>query len=32
MLPLTDATRGMIDAAFFARMKPGAAFMAAAPP
>ncbi|BEP36331.1 D-glycerate dehydrogenase [Variovorax sp. V59] len=27
MLPLTDATRGMIDAAFFARMKPGAAFI-----
>ena len=27
MLPLTDATRGMIDADFFARMKPGAAFI-----
>ncbi|MFS2166481.1 2-hydroxyacid dehydrogenase [Variovorax sp. Varisp62] len=27
MLPLTDATRGMIDAAFFARMKPGASFI-----
>ena len=27
MLPLTDATRGMIDSAFFARMKPGAAFI-----
>ncbi|SDZ55929.1 gluconate 2-dehydrogenase [Variovorax sp. YR266] len=27
MLPLTDATRGMIDTAFFARMKPGAAFI-----
>jgi len=27
MLPLTDATRGMIDGAFFARMKPGAAFI-----
>ncbi|MDQ0590372.1 2-hydroxyacid dehydrogenase [Variovorax paradoxus] len=27
MLPLTDATHGMIDAAFFARMKPGAAFI-----
>ena len=27
MLPLTEATRGMIDAAFFARMKPGAAFI-----
>jgi len=27
MLPLTDATRGMIDDAFFARMKPGAAFI-----
>jgi gluconate 2-dehydrogenase len=27
MLPLTDATRGMIDAAFFARMKPQAAFI-----
>jgi phosphogluconate 2-dehydrogenase len=27
MLPLTDATRGMIDAGFFARMKPGASFI-----
>ncbi|MDN6882909.1 NAD(P)-dependent oxidoreductase [Variovorax sp. CAN2819] len=27
MLPLTEATRGMIDAAFFARMKPGASFI-----
>ncbi|MET3444648.1 gluconate 2-dehydrogenase [Variovorax paradoxus] len=27
MLPLTDATRGMIDADFFARMKPGASFI-----
>ena len=27
MLPLTDATRDMIDDAFFARMKPGAAFI-----
>lgn len=27
MLPLSDATRGLIDAAFFARMKPGAAFV-----
>ncbi len=27
MLPLNDATRGMIDAAFFARMKPGASFI-----
>lgn len=27
MLPLTDATRGMIDGAFFARMKPGASFI-----
>jgi len=27
MLPLSDATRGMIDAGFFARMKPGAAFI-----
>ncbi|KQX33464.1 2-hydroxyacid dehydrogenase [Variovorax sp. Root434] len=27
MLPLTDTTRGMIDAAFFARMKPGASFI-----
>ena len=27
MLPLSDATRGMIDAKFFARMKPGAAFI-----
>ena len=27
MLPLTDATRGMIDAAFFARMKPGTSFI-----
>ncbi len=27
MLPLSDATRGMVDAAFFARMKPGAAFI-----
>ena len=27
MLPLTDATRGMIDTAFFARMKPGASFI-----
>ena len=27
MLPLSDATRGMVDAAFFARMKPGAAFV-----
>lgn len=27
MLPLTDATRGMIDAGFFARMKPQAAFI-----
>ncbi len=27
MLPLSDATRGMIDAAFFAHMKPGAAFI-----
>ncbi|MET3495797.1 2-hydroxyacid dehydrogenase [Variovorax boronicumulans] len=27
MLPLTDATRGMIDAEFFARMKPGASFI-----
>jgi len=27
MLPLTEATRGMADAAFFARMKPGAAFI-----
>ncbi|MGJ7610039.1 MULTISPECIES: 2-hydroxyacid dehydrogenase [unclassified Variovorax] len=27
MLPLTDATRGMIDAGFFARMKPGVSFI-----
>lgn len=27
MLPLTEATRGMIDAGFFARMKPGASFI-----
>ncbi|RYF31062.1 MAG: bifunctional glyoxylate/hydroxypyruvate reductase B, partial [Comamonadaceae bacterium] len=27
MLPLSDATRGMIDAGFFSRMKPGAAFI-----
>ena len=27
MLPLTEATRGMADATFFARMKPGAAFI-----
>jgi phosphogluconate 2-dehydrogenase len=27
MLPLTAATRGMIDAGFFARMKPGASFI-----
>jgi D-3-phosphoglycerate dehydrogenase len=26
-LPLTDATRGMLDAAFFARMKPSAYFI-----
>jgi phosphogluconate 2-dehydrogenase len=27
MLPLTEATRGMIDGDFFARMKPGASFI-----
>ena len=27
MLPLSDATRGMVDAAVFARMKPGAVFI-----
>ncbi len=27
MLPLTDATRGLVDAAFFAGMKPGAIFV-----
>jgi gluconate 2-dehydrogenase len=27
MLPLSDTTRGMVDADFFARMKPGAAFI-----
>ena len=27
MLPLSAATRGLIDGAFFARMKPGAAFI-----
>ena len=27
MLPLSDATRGMVDASMFARMKPGAVFI-----
>jgi phosphogluconate 2-dehydrogenase len=27
MLPLSDATRGMVDAGMFARMKPGAVFI-----
>ena len=27
MLPLSDATRGMVDAALFAQMKPGAVFI-----